>query len=849
MKLYCESCKKIFVQEMIADKAEVPCPECGNSVKMPEKTPGPGVVLGDFLIEKVISKGGMGIVYLARQLSLDRHVALKVLQSKYTNDKEYVESLYHEARAAAKINHPNVVQAYAIGEDDGVFYFAMEYIKGDTFKKILKDKGGKLEFKEAARIIRDVARALSAAWREQKLVHQDIKPDNIMLDANGFAKLADLGLARSASAQEESDDSNEVLGTPQYISPEQLTGVPTDIRSDIYSLGATFYQFVTGRYAYVADSLDDLPRLHVEGNLEPPKNVNPELPDALNSIIMKMMARQPEKRYQIPEELIEDLEKYINDTGKSAAPRIGGGAVPKIKLGGGSAAVTAAGKQPQATKPAKAPLSLNLNGPKTPAAKPAVKPATPPATPPAAKPATLPAAPPAAKPATPPAAPPAAKPSAPMDVKPAVPEVKSTPQPPPVATPSKAPTPKKVDSKSEKAAAPGTISAIMKWIFIGIGALLLLVVAFVATVAILNSKGKLPGFLAPVGDFLNSQAGAAKAKALELAKPQELTETEEPQGPVTRPEYLKMIDELLNFRLLNPQKGSEFLAMADKMYPEILKAVTPEEIAARKRFFNIYSPTDEKIRCDVARKKIREKYLTQIDLAVSARNKAEQERLARIEEEKRKAAEAARIAAEIDAKNKQDKMQQDQNLAQLKKGCQEQGEKLAEAMLDAAISNDRSKLDMALLDADDFVRLTIAQSAEEKKVLGQLTGFIKSINKELKTLQTYKRRMGNIRSTHNLNIIYNKKALLVEKIQPGEIRCTTGEDRLVVVSFHKLPDSSRNRLIRQIKINPKLKQLNNPGFFIGVFDRHVDKLALKDIPAKGFWKEYWNYFSKHLYKK
>ena len=287
--------------------------------------------------------------------------------------------------------------------------------------------------------------------------------------------------------------------------------------------------------------------------------------------------------------------------------------------------------------------------------------------------------------------------------------------------------------------------------------------------------------------------------------------------------------------------------MADKMYPEILKAVTPEEIAARNRFFNIYSPTDEKIRCDAARKKIKEKYLTQIDLAVSARNKAEQERLARIEAEKRKAAEDARIAAEIDAKNKQEKIQQDQNLAQLKKGCQEQGEKLAEAMLEAAISNDRSKLDMALLDAGDFVRLTFVQSAEEKKVLAQLTGFIKAINNELKALQTYKRRLGNIRSIHNLNIIYNKKELLVEKIQPGEIRCTTGEDRLLVVSFHKLPESSRSKLIGQIKLN--LKQLNNPGFFIAVFDRHVDKLALKDIPAKGFWKEYWSYVSKHLFKK
>ena len=133
MKLYCSGCKKIFTPGDCADKKETGCPQCGNMVAIPDSNVAPGVVLGDFLIEKVISSGGMGVVYLANQLSLDRHVALKVLQSKHSDDKEYVESLYREARAAAKISHPNVVQAYAVGEEDGIFYFAMEYIRGDTF--------------------------------------------------------------------------------------------------------------------------------------------------------------------------------------------------------------------------------------------------------------------------------------------------------------------------------------------------------------------------------------------------------------------------------------------------------------------------------------------------------------------------------------------------------------------------------------------------------------------------------------------------------------------------------------------------------------------------------------------
>ena len=266
MKIYCAKCNHVFSAEVPADGDSVPCPKCGAPVKFPENKLGPGTVIGDFVIERALSKGGMGEVFLAKQISLDRPVALKVLQDKFLDDKEYVDSLFREARAAGKISHPNIVQAYAVGEEDGIFYFAMEFIRGETLKQILK-REKKLEFTMAARIIREIAGALDAAWREQKLVHQDIKPDNIMLDGNGFAKLADLGLARVASTDQDEEVGDEVMGTPQYISPEQLTGIPTDVRSDIYSLGATFYQFVTGRFPYVADTAEEIakafPNIHV----------------------------------------------------------------------------------------------------------------------------------------------------------------------------------------------------------------------------------------------------------------------------------------------------------------------------------------------------------------------------------------------------------------------------------------------------------------------------------------------------------------------------------------------------------------------------------------------------------
>ena len=335
MRLFCSKCQKVFEAEKTTGSSKVKCPACGEEQDYPQTVPGPGVVVGDFLIEKLLSRGGMGEVFLAKQISLDRPVALKVLQQKHLEDREYVDSLFKEARAAAKLSHPNIVQAYAVGEENGIFYFAMEYIRGETFKQILK-REKTIEFTRAATVIRDIARAIGAAWREQKLVHQDIKPDNIMSDANGFAKLADLGLAKVATgAPDESDDDDKVLGTPQYISPEQLTGVPTDIRSDIYSLGATFYHFVTGRFPYVAKTGDEIARMHIESPLQPPKEVNTALPDALNRIIVKMMEKDINKRYQSAEELIGDLEAYLRSApsvaAKSAAKPVGKPAVAVAK--------------------------------------------------------------------------------------------------------------------------------------------------------------------------------------------------------------------------------------------------------------------------------------------------------------------------------------------------------------------------------------------------------------------------------------------------------------------------------------------------------------------------------------
>ena len=213
-----------------------------------------------------------------------------------------------EARSAAKLNHPHIVQAYAVGEDEGIFYFAMEYIDGETMKAVLK-REKVLTTEKAVTIIQQIAEALDCAWKEQKLVHRDIKPDNIMLTKNGRAKLADLGLSRVAGDVED-DDEDEVMGTPQYISPEHLTGAPMDVRSDIYSLGATFYQFVTGRFPYEGNSATEIAKKHIEANLVPPIIINPKVPEAVSQIIVKMMKKDVAERYQDAEELVEDLRMF-----------------------------------------------------------------------------------------------------------------------------------------------------------------------------------------------------------------------------------------------------------------------------------------------------------------------------------------------------------------------------------------------------------------------------------------------------------------------------------------------------------------------------------------------------------
>lgn len=319
MRFQCPACKGIVSVNNKYLGHKVQCGHCKEVVSVPQSRVAPGAVIADFIIRKELGRGGMGIVYLSHQISLDRAAALKVLSSTYANDSQFVVSFIREARAAARLNHPHIVQAYSVGEDDGIFYFAMENIDGPTMKSVLK-KQQKIPCDQAIVIIQQIAEALSYAWQELKLIHRDIKPDNIMLTENGKAKLSDLGLA-SIAGEIDDGDSDEIMGTPQYISPEHLTGAPMDTRSDIYSLGATFYHFVTGKFPYEGKNAAEIARQHLTGTLIPPHEVNPDVPKEVSRIIVKMMARDPMDRYQNAEELIDDLRAlHKNTPAQSSVP-------------------------------------------------------------------------------------------------------------------------------------------------------------------------------------------------------------------------------------------------------------------------------------------------------------------------------------------------------------------------------------------------------------------------------------------------------------------------------------------------------------------------------------------------
>jgi serine/threonine-protein kinase len=263
------------------------------------------------ILEK-LGQGAMGTVYKARQLSMDRWVAVKILKPKLAANQEFLNRFHREARTAAKFSSNNVVQAIDVGAAGNMHFFVMEYVSGKTVREEI-DAGRVFPEKEALDIVLQIAQALHHAYR-RGLIHRDVKPANIILTAEGVAKLADLGLARSSSDRATiTAEKGLVFGTPLYISPEQIKGrEDIDIRADLYSLGATLYHMVTGQPPFPAAEMDEVLDAHLSGELTPPDHLNTALSTGIGEVVEFLMAKEPSDRYRTPEELIIDLECLLN---------------------------------------------------------------------------------------------------------------------------------------------------------------------------------------------------------------------------------------------------------------------------------------------------------------------------------------------------------------------------------------------------------------------------------------------------------------------------------------------------------------------------------------------------------
>jgi len=254
-----------------------------------------------------LGSGAMATVYKARQLNLDRVVAIKVLPRKFSQNPQFIERFYAEGRAAAQLNHPHIVQAFDVGKAGEYHFFVMEYVDGRTVHDdIVKHK--RYDEAEAIDIATQVARALGHA-HERGIIHRDVKPKNIMITKEGVVKLADMGLARAISDKEAAEaEAGKAFGTPFYISPEQIRG-ETNVgpEADIYSLGATLYHMVTGAVPFDGKNPTSVMHKHLKADPVPPDQVNPKLSGGLSEVIEMMLAKKRENRYRSVEDLINDL--------------------------------------------------------------------------------------------------------------------------------------------------------------------------------------------------------------------------------------------------------------------------------------------------------------------------------------------------------------------------------------------------------------------------------------------------------------------------------------------------------------------------------------------------------------
>jgi serine/threonine-protein kinase len=269
-------------------------------------------LLGDFEIQDLIGHGAMGAVFKAGQRSMDRIVAVKILRPRLAEDPEYVQRFFEEARAAARLNHPNLVLAIDVGQDHGLYYFAMERVEGHTAKLLMR--ASPFDETRGLEIARQVALALDYAWTQEHIVHRDVKPANIIITPKGTVKLADLGLAHDPELAEQGRKTTNggIVGTPLYIAPEQVRRrLDLDVRCDLYALGASLFHMVAGRPPFEGKNSKDVVAKHLKAPVPDPREIRPDLSEGFARVVMRLMAKSRDDRYASAKDLVADIDALL----------------------------------------------------------------------------------------------------------------------------------------------------------------------------------------------------------------------------------------------------------------------------------------------------------------------------------------------------------------------------------------------------------------------------------------------------------------------------------------------------------------------------------------------------------
>lgn len=282
----------------------------------------PEILDNRYRIIRRLGSGGMADVYLAHDTHLGRDVAIKILYKRYARDDEFVARFRREAQSAAGLNHPHIVSIYDRGEAEGSYYIAMEYLEGQSLKELISERG-RLEPAQAVTIAEQILQALQFA-HEHSVIHRDIKPHNIVINGRGQVKVTDFGIARAGSSHKMTE-TGSIIGTAQYLSPEQAKGKAVEQGSDLYSLGVVLYEMLTGQVPFDGENPVAIALKHLSDQAAPPQELVPEIPDNLNAVVMRALAKDPRDRYRSAEEFMADLERCRNNL-PVAAPVVAAGA-------------------------------------------------------------------------------------------------------------------------------------------------------------------------------------------------------------------------------------------------------------------------------------------------------------------------------------------------------------------------------------------------------------------------------------------------------------------------------------------------------------------------------------------